>query len=321
MKKILLLSTGGTIASERGEDGLVPAVDGAFMVRLIPGLAGMCEITCSEIFSIDSSNMQPRHWSVIAEAIAESYDKYDGFVVTHGTDTMAYTSSALSFMLKNLNKPVVLTGAQLPIEAPGTDGKRNLFNSFKVACSGHSGVHIVFGDYVINGSCAKKIHTREFNAFRSINKPAEAGITENEILWTTSPVSVKERFEAMPELDEKVILVKLTPGISPAIIDYAVKSGCRGIVIEGFGMGGIPNEENNFLPAIEKAVKSGIIVVAATQCVYGGVDLGEYEVGITAARDGVVPAGEMTTEAALTKLMWALGNAENAESAKKLFSE
>ncbi|MDO5563221.1 MAG: asparaginase [Synergistaceae bacterium] len=320
MKKILMISTGGTIASEPGPDGLVPKVDGAAMVRMIPRLHGLCDITCKEILSLDSSNIQPHHWSVMADAIGADYADYDGFVVTHGTDTMAYTAAALSWMLKNLGKPVVVTGAQLPIEHPETDGKRNIYSAFHVACSGRPGVYLAFGDKVVGGKFAKKMHTSEFNAFYSVNAPYAAITASDGIEWQTpEPPMPADKFEVLSNVDERVMLIKLIPGTTPDILDYAVSQKYRAVVIEGFGAGGVPNDENNFLPAVERALRAGMIAVCASQCMYDGVNLSEYPIGVLAARLGVLSAEKMTIEAVCTKLMWALGNSNTAEEAKALF--
>jgi L-asparaginase len=321
LKKILMLSTGGTIASEPGPDGLVPKVDGAAMVCMIPELDGLCEITCKEILSLDSSNIQPHHWSKMADAIGAEYENYDGFVITHGTDTMAYTASALHWMLQNLGKPVAITGAQLPIEDPHTDGKKNIFNAFRTACSGRAGVWLVFGDSVISGRCAKKMHTEEFNAFRSINEPQAAEITGLGLEWKTpAPQMPSGKFAVASKIDDRVLLIKLIPGTSPAILNYAATMKYRAVIIEGFGAGGVPNDENSFLPALEKVLGQDMIVVCATQCTYDGVHLDVYEIGVLAARLGALSAGKMTIEAAATKLMWALGNTQTADEAKQLFT-
>lgn len=315
-----MLSTGGTIASEQGPDGLVPKVDGAAMVRMIPKLEGLCDITCLEIMSLDSSNIQPHHWTAMAEAVGENYDRYDGFVITHGTDTMAYTAAALSWMLGNLGKPVAVTGAQLPIEHPETDGKRNIYSAFSVACSGRAGVYLAFGDKVVEGVSAKKMHTAEFNAFYSVNRPYAAITASDGVEWQVpAPAIPSGKFEVLSSIDDRVMLIKLIPGTAPDIIEYAMSQKYRAVVIEGFGAGGVPNDENNFLPAVEKALKAGIIVVCASQCMYDGVNLGEYPIGVMAARLGALSAGKMTVEAVCTKLMWALGNANTAEEAKALF--
>lgn len=319
MKKILLISTGGTIASKPSADGLVPKVDGAGMLRLIPELETVCDIECLGLLNLDSSNLQPHHWTEMADAIVHEYDNYDGFVISHGTDTMAYTSSALSWMLQGIGKPVAMTGAQLPIEDPMTDGKINLLNAFKVASSGRPGVYLVFCDSVIDGAYAKKLYTQEFEAFASVNKSREAIITREGLQWTHTPKNNEADFMPKTAVNERVFVYKLIPGASEKVLDFAVQSGYRAIVIEGFGAGGVPNAENSLLPALERAIDTGLIVVCATQCVYDGVHLDVYDIGVKAERLGAISANDMTVEAVVTKLMWALGNSETNEQAKEMF--
>ena len=323
MKKILLISTGGTIASKPSADGLVPKLEADALLRLVPQIKTVCDAKCIELFSLDSSNIEPHHWTQIADAVVREYANYDGFVLTHGTDTMAYTCAALTWMLQGIQKPLVLTGAQLPIEDPSTDGKKNLLNAFCVATSEHSGVFLVFGDSVINGDCAKKLYTQKFEAFASINKPRAAHITHDGIIWAEDFFEKHEKnklaFTPKTAVDEKVFVYKLSPGASESFIDFAMQNGYKAIVIEGFGAGGVPNGENCLLGALKRAIDAGVIVVCATQCIYDGVHLDVYDVGVKAKRLGVLSAGQMTTEAAVTKLMWALGNSDNASHAKQMF--
>ena len=321
MKKILMISTGGTIACKPGPDGLTPALTGEALVKLLPGLEGSCTVECGELFSIDSTNIHPNHWQKISRAVADNYTKYDGFVITHGTDTMAYTASALSSMLENVAKPVVITGSQLPAGAAGTDAEYNLLNSFGVAVSGVPGVHLVFGDRIISGRRASKMHTKEFDAFFSINAPCEAYICNGKIEWEALPDFTEGSFELRNGIEERVALIKLIPGIKPEIISWYIEKGYRGIVIESFGAGGIPDGEGSFMPLLSEALEKDIIVVCATQCQYDGVNLKAYPMGHHAEKLGVISAGTMTVERAVTKLMWALGNSESTEEAKKLFEE
>ena len=320
-KKILWLSTGGTIASAPGPDGMVPQNSGAELQKMLPGLGGDYSVECRELFSLDSSNVQPYHWSLLAEAIGAAYNDYDGFVVTHGTDTMAYTASALHWMLRGLGKPVVVTGSQLPLADPRTDGRANILNAFSVACSGRPGVFVVFGSRVMRGVSVRKADTKDFNAFCSVNESPAADISAAGILWKRPAAEQTGAFRVMPVFDEKVLLLKLIPGFSPALIDYAVEQKYRAIVIEGFGSGGVPTRENSLLPALERALKAGLIVVCASQCGSGGVKLDLYEVGLLASRLGALSSGLLTTEAVCTKLMWALGSAKTQAEAKELFLE
>ncbi|MGB9812744.1 MAG: asparaginase [Thermovenabulum sp.] len=319
MKKILLLSTGGTIASASGEDGLVPKLSGEQMIKLIPELEGICDIDCREIMNFDSTNIQPEEWVIIGREVFEGLKKYDGVVITHGTDTMAYSASALTFMLRNLNKPVIFTGSQLPIEHPQTDGKRNILDAFKLAVSGLAGVFIVFDGKIIKGVRSSKVRTLGFDAFKSINYPY-VGRVEN------GNVIIEHGIDKMPEgqvelddkFDPRILLLKLIPGFMPEVIPAVLKLGLRGLIIEGFGLGGVPNFRRNLIPEIEKALKEGIAVVVTTQCLLDGSDLTVYEVGVKALKAGVIPAYDMTTEAITTKLMWALGHTDKLEEVRKI---
>ncbi len=319
MKKILLLSTGGTIASVPSEDGLVPECSGQEMIELIPELKNICQIECKEILNIDSSNMQPENWQLIAEAVYEGLKEYDGIVITHGTDTMAYTSSALSFMLRGLDKPVVLTGSQVPIESSLTDGKKNIYDAFKVAASELSGVYIVFNGKIILGTRASKLYTRKYDAFHSINFP-EIGYVEGENLNITifPSQNTYEYFQLDDKLETDVFLLKIVPGIRPDIFNSLIELGYKGVVIEAFGLGGIPCIGRNLLPELEKLIARGIAVVITTQCNYDGVDLNVYDVGVKALKTGAIPAGDMTKEAAAVKLMWVLGHTCDLNEVKRM---
>ena len=307
MKNILMLGTGGTIASVPSADGLIPALDGSAMLQLVPELEGICTITCKEILNLDSSNLEPSHWQLIAKAIAAEYANYDGFVITHGTDTMAYTAAALSQMLHNCQKPVVLTGAQLPIQAEGSDAPANVYHALLAATSPLKGVALVFGDLVIHGAHAKKLYTQNFNGFASINREPLATISHNHLFWQKGALQGggygEGEFSINTQLETKIAVVKIIPGATPDILDYYVKKGYKGLIIEGFGAGGVPNGDNNWLPKLEQVLKQGLQVVCTTQCLYDGVHLDTYPMGILAERLGARSAGLDTIETALIKLM------------------
>ena len=307
MKNILMLGTGGTIASVPSADGLIPALDGSAMLQLVPELEGICTITCKEILNLDSSNLEPSHWQLIAKAIAAEYANYDGFVITHGTDTMAYTAAALSQMLHNCQKPVVLTGAQLPIQAEGSDAPNNIYHAFLAATSPLKGVALVFGDLVIHGAHAKKLYTQNFNGFASINREPLATISHNHLFWQKGALQGggygEGEFSINTQLETKIAVVKIIPGVTPDILDYYVKKSYKGLIIEGFGAGGVPNGDNNWLPKLEQVLKQGLQVVCTTQCLYDGVHLDTYPMGILAERLGARSAGLDTIETALIKLM------------------
>ena len=307
MKRILMLGTGGTIACVPSADGLVPALDGPAMIRLVPELEEVCAIETKQILNLDSSNLSPEHWQIIAKAIAANYENYDGFVITHGTDTMAYTAAALSQMLHNCQKPVVLTGAQLPIQAEGSDAPNNIYHAFLAATSPLKGVALVFGDLVIHGAHAKKLYTQNFNGFASINREPLATISHNHLFWQKGALQGggygEGEFSINTQLETKIAVVKIIPGASPDILDYYVKKGYKGLIIEGFGAGGVPNGDNNWLPKLEQVLKQGLQVVCTTQCLYDGVHLDTYPMGILAERLGARSAGLDTIETALIKLM------------------
>ena len=277
------------------------------MLQLVPELEGICTITCKEILNLDSSNLEPSHWQLIAKAIAAEYANYDGFVITHGTDTMAYTAAALSQMLHNCQKPVVLTGAQLPIQAEGSDAPANVYHAFLAATSPLKGVALVFGDLVIHGAHAKKLYTQNFNGFASINREPLATISHNHLFWQKGALQGggygEGEFSINTQLETKIAVVKIIPGATPDILDYYVKKGYKGLIIEGFGAGGVPNGDNNWLPKLEQVLKQGLQVVCTTQCLYDGVHLDTYPMGILAERLGARSAGLDTIETALIKLM------------------
>ena len=307
MKRILMLGTGGTIACVPSADGLVPALDGPAMIRLVPELEEVCAIETKQILNLDSSNLSPEHWQIIAKAIAANYENYDGFVITHGTDTMAYTAAALSQMLHNCQKPVVLTGAQLPVQAEGSDAPNNIYHAFLAATSPLKGVALVFGDLVIHGAHAKKLYTQNFNGFASINREPLATISHNHLFWQKGALQGggygEGEFSINTQLETKIAVVKIIPGATPDILDYYVKKGYKGLIIEGFGAGGVPNGDNNWLPKLEQVLQQGIRVVCATQCLYDGVHLNTYPMGILAERLGVQSAGLDTLETSVVKLM------------------
>ncbi len=316
MKKILFLTTGGTIACQPTADGLVPALDGAALVKMVPGLAAVCDITCQSLLNLDSSNIEPEHWQILARAIEKYYFDFDGFVIAHGTDTLAYTAAALTWMLQYPRKPIVLTGAQLPITMPYSDAQDNLKHAFAAACDRVPGVMLVFGDKVIGGNQAKKMYTESRNAFISVNAEPWADITVQGIQWHSHFLQQLQREQAVPQfgfkvfadLEPQVALIKIIPGLDPGVLDYYINRGYKGLVLEGFGAGGVPNGEHNWLPYLEKAVRAGIKVLCATQCIFEGVNLRKYPIGTWAVRAGARSAGFLTTEAAVTKLMWELAN-------------
>ena len=315
MKKILMLATGGTIACEPSEDGLVPKLSGEAMLERLGPLP--CEADVLELMNLDSSNLQPEDWETMARAVADAYDAYDGFVIAHGTDTLAYTAAALHQMLRNLGKSVVITGAQLPLAAEGSDGPLNLRDAFFVACEGVPGVYVVFHGDVIDGARAKKMHTESFAAYASVNAPL-ARITPGGVMWREKRPLPEEGFRLVTGLEKRVCVLKLIPGTRPELLDMLVDAGYRGVIIEGFGAGGVPNDRRgSFLPSIERAVKKGVVIVCASQCVFDGVDLSRYPIGVLAARLGALSGGDKTVETLAVRLMQALHHCPDAEGVRE----
>lgn len=322
MKKVLLLTTGGTIAARESGNGLAPDINSEDIIALLPELKNSFQIDTKDILNLDSSNIQPEEWQYIAQVVTEQLPFYDGIIITHGTDTMAYTASALSFMLQNLTKPVVLTGAQIPIEQMFTDAKRNLQTAFAAVDLGIPKVMIAFFDKIINGCRAVKVRTLGFNAFESISASYIGEVYADGVHWNESyfiDQKKKEDFSLKDQLCTDVFLLKLIPGTNPEIFDMLLHMKYRGIVIEAFGAGGTHFERRNLLPKLKRLVDHGITVVARSQCLYEKSDFSLYEVGQKLLDCGVIPGRDMTTEAIVTKLMWALGQSDDKDEIRRIF--
>jgi len=320
MKKILMIATGGTIASKAGENGLAPAVSSNDLMAYVPEIKNICQSESLQLFNIDSTNVTPDHWLKIAEAIRERYDAYDGFVICHGTDTMAYSAAALSYLIQNPNKPIVFTGSQKPIDREDTDAKINLRDSFLYASSDlASGVVIVFQGKVIAGTRAKKIRTKSFNAFDSMDFPELAKIRDGKILSYIRPEK-GEKTIFYDKLNRRVGMVSLTPGMRPEILDAYFQYN-DAVVLSGYGTGGIPEGEYyGFYDIIEKWKNKGKTVVVTTQVQNEGIDMSVYRVGRKLKdRFSVLESYDMTYESILTKLMWILGQTDDPEMIQKLF--
>ncbi len=317
MKKILLLATGGTIASVESKEGLVPGLSAEELLQYFQHSSQNIDVTCSILMNRDSTNMQPEHWVKIAEAISNNYQQYDGFVITHGTDTLAYTSAALSYMLQGLQKPVVLTGSQVPISFKKTDAKKNLSDALRFACEDIGGVFVVFDSRVIVGTRAVKMRTKSYDAFESINHPYLAQIKGNDIHYYWKPKQCDQDLIVDTSLCPDVFVLKLHPGTKSELFDL-IKPLYKGIVIESFGNGGVPFEERSLLPKIKELTESGMVILISTQCLEEGQDLYLYEVGRKVAEYNVLHSGDMNTEAIVPKLMWALGKTTNTSEVKKI---
>lgn len=300
MKRICIIATGGTIACVPTENGLSPELSAAELVKLVGCETDEVQISCTDLFSMDSSNIQPEEWCVIAEAVKEKIGNCDGIVLTHGTDTMAYTASMLSFMLMGVPVPVVLTGAQYPAVYPNSDGRKNLTDSVAAAASLPGGVYICFGGAVMLGCRAVKTRTTSLNAFESINYPYIATVTDGKCVMLHTPRR-PYGFSFSTALDSRVALIKLVPGMSPFLLDSLKDCGMKGVVVEGFGLGGMHNFRRDHTESIKKLMQAGIPVVLTSQCLYEQSTPDVYEVSRPLKEAGVLTAHDMTTEAAITK--------------------
>jgi L-asparaginase len=318
-KRLMLISTGGTIACVPTEQGLAPGLSAKEMLKTIN--ADLSEIDCIDLFSMDSSNIQPEEWQIIANEILKciNSNSYAGIVVTHGTDTMAYTASMLSFLLRCTNIPIVLTGAQLPIINEDSDGRVNLRDSIIAAKALTPGVYICFGSDVILGCRAVKTRTVSYNAFESINYPKIAEIKHGEIEYISEySINSKGEISALSAINPNAALIKLIPGLSADFIKGVLSANIEGIVVEGFGLGGVHNIRRDHNEALEYLMKNGVCVVLTSQCLYETSALDVYAVSRRLLNAGAISAHDMTTEAAVTKLMWALGAAEGLQKYDKI---
>ena len=315
MKHILLIATGGTIASRHTPEGLAPQITPQELLSYVPDAASLCQIDTVQPINLDSTNVAPEHWLLLAKLIEEQYDRYDGFVICHGTDTLAYTAAALSYLIQHTRKPIVLTGAQRSIDEDTTDAKVNLMDALRYACAGESGVCIVFGSHVIAGTRARKSRTKSYNAFTSLNFPDLASIHESRVVryipWEDQGDPVFYH-----RLNTRVFLLKLTPGMDPAAFAAAGEL-CDGLIIESYGVGGIPEV---YLEELDKLISQGKTVIMATQVPQEGSDLSVYQVGKHVKdRYHLLESYDMTLEATVVKLMWAMGQSDDPESIRKLF--
>ena len=315
-KRLALLATGGTIASTQTPNGLMPTLTAADLLAPIRDWLP-CEVIPRDVFQMDSSNVQPEEWCQLARAVDEALIDCDGVVITHGTDTMAYTASALSFMLAGVRKPVILTGSQLPMGHPLTDALLNLRRAIVAAMLDIGGVYVSFDDKLISGVHCVKTHTTAMDAFSSINAPM-AGYFDAEGLHFNHPqgytpgVGQPMEYCLRDGLDSRVFLLKLIPGTSPDVLRYIVDAGYRGLVIEAFGLGGLHYIRRNLVAALQTLAESGVFVLVVSQCLHEKADFSVYEVGRGMMREQVHSGRDMTTEAAVTKLMWALAQGDTA---------
>jgi len=321
--KICLLFAGGTIGMIRNSKtkALEPASTAHDIIREIPEIQKHLTLDFKMVVNIDSSNMNPSNWTEIATTIKKLYDRYDGFVVVQGTDTMAYTASALSFALQNLSKPIVLTGSLIPLEEIGSDGKNNLIYACLTATLDIAEVCMVFANKIIRGNRAKKYHESFVAVFHSPNYPDLGELGRPTILHEWRKRRRKRVLKFQPNFNPNISVLKLFPGFDPAILDKVIERKPNGIIIEGFGPGNIPFLENTIIPQIAKANKAGISVIISNQMEKGITNLNSYEGGYKAKNAGAISSGNMTTEATITKLMWVLAKTKKVSEIKEIFAK
>jgi L-asparaginase len=309
MKKILLMTTGGTIVSAETARGLIPALGGEDLLSYLPDMSQVCTLDTIEVSSIDSTNMNPDIWVKLTEIIRNHYGDYDGFVITHGTDTMAYTAAALSYMAQNLEKPVVLTGSQKPITFDSTDARVNLTDSILYAVDSESrGVTIVFNGKVILGTRAKKTMSVSYQAFSSINFPFLATIQNGKIIRYIGQEMPQESPVFCTVLNRNVFLLKLTPLTGPELIEEIFQKN-QAVIVESFGAGGLPDR---LVDAFAKCLKGKNgeekVLIITTQVMHEGSHISTYEVGRGLGdKLRCLETRDMNLETALAKIMWILG--------------
>lgn len=318
MKKILILTTGGTISSVPSNNGLVPTDASEYFKKVIRD--DEIDLSFKRIMVLDSSNIQPEEWKIIATEIYNNMDSYNGIIVTHGTDTMAYTASMMCFMIQRPSIPIVFTGSQLPMHHPLTDAYDNLNAAIVMAKSGIQGIFLAFNRKIMIGCRAVKVRSSDFDAFESINLRYIGKISATGLDIRPELIKhYKEKPILNTNIETNVFLLKMTPTTNPDIINLLIKSGVRGIVIEAYGAGGLSYLRRDYVSKIQECIKNNIPVVLTSQCLYDPSNFNIYEVGQRAIKTGAIEALDMTSEAAVCKLMYALGQTKSLDEIKRIF--
>lgn len=298
MKHILFLATGGTLACRQSENGLSPALTGEELLRNLPEITQLCTVTVENLYSIDSTDLTTAHRTKLAERIFAEYANYDGFIISHGTDTLSYTAALLYHMLRHIDKPVLLTGAQKPIGVPASDAERNLIDTFRVIGSGYFGVAAVVHGQIIRGNHLVKVDCEDMNPFRSINAPldgtVEADGTVTLLCHQTPPAQTPV---LVPVTNTSILVLKLIPDLDPEL--FSMLSCYQNIILEGYGSGGIPIYLEN---ALKSLIEQGTRVYITTQCLSGTVDLTKYTVGCRAQALGAISLGNHTLADAIAAI-------------------
>ncbi|MBY8998875.1 MAG: asparaginase [Candidatus Thorarchaeota archaeon] len=323
--KVCLITTGGTISSiyDPGTHALRPGLSVEELLDRLPKGMGNVEVIQRELYQLDSANAQPHHWQTLASSIKDvnvEIPDLQGIVVTHGTDTMTYSAAAVSFMVQDFGRPIVFTGAQIPASVPWSDGPRNLLDAIRVAAFGDLGeTCIVFNGEVHRATRTKKVRVNSYDAFDSMD-PSPIGILARDIVLYDGRKKRDHRLTPRFDnrLDDSVFLLKVFPGLPPQTLARIVDMGFHGIIIEGFGSGNIPTDENALTGGILQAIDQGCFVVVSSQCAFGQADLSIYEVGRAAMDVGAMSAHDMTSEAALVKLSWILGHTQEPDRVREM---
>ena len=309
--RVLIVSTGGTITMLKDETGsLSPCEDASALIAKIPELENLADIDVLPLANIDSSNLTPDLWVAISKSIYQRIKEYDGFVIAHGTDTLCYTAAAMSFMIQELNKPIILTGSQVPLEEIGSDGRANLINAVRVAISELAEVAVVFGSLIIRGTRAKKLSAFDMQAFTSVNDIPLGTIGLSIKFNHGARLRSKKKPMLRTFLNKNVAFITVYPGMKPEILDFLADNH-DGIVLAGYGAGNIPTGEYSLVPAISRATAKNTPVVVCTQCMMGSTEMELYQVGRAALDAAAIPAMDMTPETAIVKLMWVLGQTDD----------
>lgn len=316
MKKILMIATGGTIASVQTDVGLAPGLSAEDLLTAAPRISKWCEVEVVQPFNIDSTNITVAHWQQLVKVLEDNYEKYDGFVISHGTDTLAYTASALYYMVQGAKKPIVLTGSQLPMRYPETDAIRNLEDAFLYASDDDSmGICVVFGGRAIEGVRARKMRTQSLDAFESINYP-QLAVVEGGKIYRNSKISVegcdvKDGPIFCYDMNPDICVLKLTPDQKLEAFCWIMEN-VPGVILEGYGCGGIPESlRDAFFEKMKIRKEKRYLTVLATQAFYEGTFMDTYEVGQEAKRlTGIEECKDMTIEAVTAKMMWTLAQCQ-----------
>lgn len=297
MKHLLLIATGGTIACRETENGLSPALGGAALLEFVPALGAFCTVDVRDLLRLDSTDLTAADRLAIAQAVRQNAGRYDGFVIAHGTDTLAYTAALLHHLLADLPCPVVLTGSMLPMGAPGSDAPRNLLDACRVAADGRAGVTAVLAGKILAGNRVVKYHATQADAFVSAGEPPRGTVgADGRVRWDVP--AAPPAASAPTAVDARVLLVKLTPDLDPAFLD-ALRAYPK-VILETFGAGGLPARLED---AVRGLIAGGTKVYLTSQCVAGGVHLHQYAVGRRAEALGAISLGDRTTEDALAAVM------------------